>query len=84
MIRKSATVVTLVIGFLLLGTNAFAEGIEACMADEVTSASLASTGAGLDVQTWLIGGIALLAVGATLAIVSPRRSRSAEAHSIQG
>jgi hypothetical protein len=85
MVKKTMTVAAVAAAFLLLGgTNAFAAaGVEQCMADDVASVSLASTGAGLDVQAWLIAGIALLAIGATLAIVSPRRRRPAEVPSIE-
>jgi len=72
---------------LLGGPAAFAaDGIEQCLVSEVNAAgaSLASTGAGIDVQTWLMGGIALLAVGATLAIVAPGRRRESKVLTVDG
>src|SRR5690349_13907786 len=80
MIKKSLTIVVATVGLLIVGgPAAFAADIELCTPEDAVAnaggVSLASTGAGIDVKTWLIAGIALLAVGATLAIVAPRRRR---------
>lgn len=75
---------------LLLTSGAAAafasDQFELCYVDPVSGSSsasgisLASTGSGIDVGTWLIVGIALLALGATLAIISPGRRPADTAH----
>ena len=75
MFKRSLTVLAVVMGMLLLGGPAAfaADGIEPCL---VSGVSLASTGSSIDVANWMMIGVGLLAVGLTLAIVSPKRRRA--------
>jgi hypothetical protein len=89
MVRKTLAVVVLAMTTLLFGgATAFASDITDLCVDmagstgsgggQVASGSpLANTGAGFDVTTLLFIGIAIIAVGATLAMLSHRPATQA-------
>ena len=89
MVRKTLTVIAISLATLLFGgAVAFAEDFTELCVDSAGSTSsgggqvasgapLASTGAGFDVATMMFIGIAIIAVGLTLAMLSYRPASQA-------